>query len=75
MVDFAGGTEMTGTRDECLDYVERAWWRVETALTHKERVRAADHAARLSFEREDGARRVWDRDVHLTSTIAALHTW
>jgi len=74
VVDFAGGTEFAGTRDQCIDFVELAWWQVETALTYEERVRAGERAVRLAFEREGRTGTAWERDVFLTSTIVSLHS-
>lgn len=56
LVDHDAGVLMTGTRDECLDSVERAWWLVATAAFTAERVAAAEHAARLMFECWDPVR-------------------
>ena len=73
VVDVANGPEFAGTRDACIDYVELAWWNVETALTYGERVRNADHATRLCFERQGVPGSSWERDVFLTTTIEAVH--
>lgn len=56
LVDHDAGIVMTGTRDECLDAVEHAWWMVEVAEFTSERVAAAERAARLIFERWDPVR-------------------
>ena len=69
------GLEFAGTRDQCIDFVERAWWRAETASTSDGYVRAADHAARLGFERPAQAGVGWEGDPHLTSALSALHSF
>ena len=56
LVDHDAGIVMSGTRDECLDTVEHAWWMVEVAEFTSERVAAAEYAARLIFERWDPVR-------------------
>jgi len=74
VVDISNGTEFTGTRDQCIDFVELAWWRAETAATSVDRVHAADRAARLSFERRPTADEGWRPDPYLAAVISRLHT-
>jgi len=72
LVDHDAGVVMTGTRDECLDSVEQAWWRVEAATFTAERVAAAEYAARLMFERWDPARG-YVSDAYLTNLELDRH--
>jgi hypothetical protein len=66
VVDHRGGVVKAGTRDECLDMVERAWWLVEAAPFTRARVAAAELALRLMFER-DPAQRQYIGDPKLTN--------
>jgi hypothetical protein len=66
LVDRDGRGVMAGTRDECLDAVEHAWWRVEVASFRAERVAAAEYAVRLMFERWDPAHG-YVSDAYLTN--------
>lgn len=54
LIDHDDGVVMTGTRDECLDAVELAWWRVEAATFRDERV-AAGRARRAPDVRTPGS--------------------
>src|SRR5487761_1122980 len=71
VVDSNGGIELVGSRDQCIDFVELAWWHAEAALTNADHVHAADRAARLRFDRRRADGQGWERDAYLTSTIAA----
>jgi hypothetical protein len=72
LVDHGAGVMMTGTRDECLDSVEHAWWMVEAATYTAERVAAAESAARLMFECWDPARG-YIGDAYLTNLELDRH--
>ena len=72
LVDHGAGVVTAGTRDECLDAVEQAWWRVEAATFTAERVAAAEYAARLMFERSDPAHG-YISDAHLTNLELDRH--
>ena len=74
VVDFDGGVEFAGTRDQCIDFVELAWWRAETAPSNPDYLRAAAKAVRLHLERGTGNGGGWQRDPYLTATIAGHHT-
>jgi hypothetical protein len=65
--------EFEGTRDACLDFVERAWWRVETGPTSFDRIRAAEYATQLGFQRFVVANGKWHSDVNLTIQVADIH--
>lgn len=67
VVDHRGGVVKAGTRDECLDMVERAWWQVEAAPFTRARVAAAEYALRLMFERWDPAQGQYLDDPTLTN--------
>ena len=75
VVDINGGVEFAGTRDQCIDFVELAWWRAETAPTDLDHVHAAGRAARLTFEAKTDAGETWWRDPYVAATIAGLHSW
>jgi hypothetical protein len=75
VVDINGGVELAGTRDQCIDFVELAWWRAETAPTNLDHVHAADRAARLTFEARVADNEAWRPDPYLTAAIARRHTW
>jgi hypothetical protein len=74
VVDFDGGVEFAGTRDQCIDFVELAWWRAETAPSNPDYLRAAAKAVRLHLERGTGNGGGWQRDPYLAATIAGHHT-
>jgi hypothetical protein len=73
VVDFDGEVEFAGTRDQCIHFVELAWWRAETAPSNPDYLRAAAKAVRLHLKRgaENGGG--WQRDPYLTATIALHH--
>ena len=75
VVDVSGGIELTGSRDECIDFVEVAWWHAETAPTNTDQVHAANRAARLRFDRRRADGHGWERDGYLNSAIASLHSF
>ncbi|MGA7910002.1 MAG: hypothetical protein WCC30_00415 [Candidatus Dormiibacterota bacterium] len=66
--------EFEGTRDACIDFVERAWWSVETGTTSRDRIRAAAYATQLGFQRIDGLDGAWHSDVLLTNQVADGHS-
>ena len=73
VVRIGRSVEFEGTRDACLDFVERAWWKVETGPTSRDRILAAEYATQLGFQmiRIDG---VWHSDVLLTNEVADGHS-
>ena len=73
IVRIGRAVEFEGTRDACLDFVERAWWKVETAPTSRDRVHAAEYATQLGFQRRDGIEGVWHPDAQLTNEVADSH--
>ena len=74
VVDINGGVEFTGTRDQCIDFVELAWWRAEAAPTNLDHVHAADRAARLTFEARIVHGQAWQPAPSLTATIVQRHS-
>ena len=65
--------EFEGTRIACLDFVESAWWKVETGPTSRDRIHAAEYATQLGFQRRDGIDGVWHPDVQLTNEVVDSH--
>jgi hypothetical protein len=66
--------EFEGARDACLDFVERAWWSVETGPTSRDRIHAAEYATQLGFQRIDRIHGAWQSDVQLTNQVADSHS-
>ncbi len=75
VVDLSRGTEFIGSRDQCIDFVELAWWRAETAPTPLDQVHESEYAIRLRFERNGRGRGGWERDPYLSATITGLHSF
>ncbi len=63
-----------GTRDACIDFVESAWWSVETGPTSRDRIHAAEYATLLGFQRFDGIDGAWHSDALLTDQVADSHS-
>jgi hypothetical protein len=59
--------------DACLDFVERAWWSVETEPTSRDRIDAAEYASQLGFQQIDRIDGAWHSDVRLTNQVADSH--
>jgi hypothetical protein len=75
VVDFDGRVEFEGTRNQCIDFVEHAWWQAETAPSNDDYVHASSEAARLHLEARAGNDHRWQREPYLTATLVGLHTW
>jgi hypothetical protein len=73
IVRIGRDVEFEGTRDACLDFVERAWWKVETGPTSRDRIDAAEYATQLGFQGYDGLDGAWHADVQLTNEVAHSH--
>ena len=73
VVDREGGVVANGSRDDCLDFVERAWWRMEAAGYTAERIAAAEFAERLVFERPDPGQGGYGIDAYLTNLVLDRH--
>lgn len=73
IVRIGRAVEFEGTRDACLDFVEKAWWKVETGPTSRDRIDAAEYATQLGFQRNDGLDGAWHPDVQLTNEVADSH--
>jgi hypothetical protein len=50
-----------------------AWWCVETVPTSFDRIRAAEYATQLGFQRFVVANGEWHSDVNLTNQVADIH--
>jgi hypothetical protein len=66
-------SEFQGSRDQCIVYVERAWWLAATASSPRGESQKQDHAVALAFDRRSDRTASWERDRWLTNTVLHGH--
>lgn len=69
---FGGSEECRGTLDECVAFIEEAWWQALWA-TYDERTSAEHRAEVLRLERRDPVHDTWHVDDRLTDALRGLH--
>jgi hypothetical protein len=66
-------TEFEGPRDDCIAFVERAWWLAATASSPRGESQGGDYAVALAFDRWNGAPGRWQHDRFLTDALLRGH--
>lgn len=66
--------EFKGSRDDCIAFVERAWWLAATATSPRGESQGQDHAVALGFDRYIDTPERWQRDQALTDAVVCWHT-
>ncbi len=65
--------EFEGVRDAGIAFVERAWWRAQTAPSPPEESQGQDYAVALAFDHWDDGVGGWQPDRILTDAVLHNH--